>query len=102
MKNIWNIDNKDGLRAIEGNVASRYFNCFDEMIVSQRNDFYFIYRNRRPPEDYINALLSFLYSMLTYEMQSALEGVGIDSYVGFFHVDRPGRCSMALDMIEEL
>lgn len=100
--NIWNTDNKDGLRALEGNVASRYFNCFDEMIISQRNEFYFIDRNRRPPEDYVNALLSFTYSMLTYEMQSALEGVGIDSYVGLFHVDRPGRCSMALDMIEEL
>lgn len=102
IKNIRQIDNKDRLRAIEGNVASRYFGCFDEMIVSQRKEFYFIDRNRRPPEDFTNALLSFLYSLLTYEMQSALEGVGIDSYVGFFHVDRPGRSSMALDMIEEL
>lgn len=102
IKNIRQLDNKDSLRAIEGNVASRYFACFDEMIVSQRSDFYFIDRNRRPPEDNTNALLSFLYSLLTYDMQSALEGVGIDSYVGFFHVDRPGRCSMALDMIEEL
>ncbi len=102
LKNIWKTDSKDSLRAIEGNVASRYFACFDEMIVSQRDEFYFIDRNRRPPEDNTNALLSFLYSLLTYEMQSALEGVGIDSYVGFFHVDRPGRSSMALDMIEEL
>lgn len=102
LKNIWKADNKDSLRAIEGNVANRYFACFDEMIVSQRDEFYFIDRNRRPPEDNTNALLSFMYSLLTYEMQSALEGVGIDSYVGFFHVDRPGRSSMALDMIEEL
>lgn len=102
LKNIWKTDSKDSLRAIEGNVASRYFACFDEMIVSQRDEFYFIDRNRRPPEDNTNALLSFMYSLLTYEMQSALEGVGIDSYVGFFHVDRPGRSSMALDMIEEL
>ena len=102
MKKLWDADNKDNLRAIEGNIASRYFSCFDEMITSQRGEFYFINRNRRPPEDYVNALLSFLYSLLTYEMQSALEGVGIDSYVGFFHVERPGRCSMALDMIEEL
>lgn len=102
LKNIWKTDSKDSLRAIEGNVANRYFACFDEMIVSQRDEFYFIDRNRRPPEDNTNALLSFLYSLLTYEMQSALEGVGIDSYVGFFHVDRPGRSSMALDMIEEL
>lgn len=102
LKNIRKPDNKDSLRAIEGNVASRYFACFDEMIVSQRDEFYFIDRNRRPPEDNTNALLSFMYSLLTYEMQSALEGVGIDSYVGFFHVDRPGRSSMALDMIEEL
>lgn len=102
LKNIWKTDSKDSLRAIEGNVASRYFACFDEMIVSQRDEFYFIDRNRRPPEDNTNAILSFMYSLLTYEMQSALEGVGIDSYVGFFHVDRPGRSSMALDMIEEL
>lgn len=102
LKNVWEVDNKDSLRAIEGNVAGRYFACFDEMIVSQRDEFYFIDRNRRPPEDNTNALLSFMYSLLTYEMQSALEGVGIDSYVGFFHVDRPGRSSMALDMIEEL
>lgn len=59
-------------------------------------------RSKRPPMNRVNAMLSFLYSMLTYEVQAALETIGLDSYVGFFHTDRPGRASLALDMIEEL
>lgn len=102
LKYILKEKDSNSIRAIEGNAAQKYFSVFDEMILSQREDFYFINRNRRPPLDPVNALLSFTYSLLTYEMQSALEGVGIDSYVGFFHVDRPGRASMALDMIEDL
>ena len=72
------------------------------MILSQEEHFIFNERNKRPPKDRVNALLSFLYSLLTYEVQSALESVGLDSYVGFFHTDRPGRAGMALDMVEEL
>jgi len=96
------VDNKDSLRGIEGEGARKYFSCFGEMILQQKEDFYFEGRNRRPPMDNVNALLSYLYSILTYEIQSALEAVGLDSYVGFFHTDRPGRASLALDMIEEL
>lgn len=102
IKNIETIQNKDSLRGIEGEGARKYFNCFDEMILQQKEDFYFNGRNKRPPMDNVNALLSYLYSILTYEIQSALESVGLDSYVGFFHTDRPGRASLALDMIEEL
>lgn len=93
---------KDSYRGYEGIIARLYFNCFDEMILKQREDFYFTDRNKRPPMDRVNAMLSFLYSILSLDVQSALESVGIDSYVGFFHTDRPGRASMALDMMEEM
>ncbi|WP_300408739.1 type I-C CRISPR-associated endonuclease Cas1c [Lagierella sp.] len=93
---------KDSLRGLEGVVAKAYFDIFDEMILQQREDFYFVGRNRRPPRDRVNTLLSFLYTVLTYDCQSALEAEGIDSYVGFMHVDRPGRISMALDLCEEM
>lgn len=92
---------KDSIRGIEGSIARIYFSGFDDMITQQKNDFYFDYRTKRPPMDRVNALLSFLYSILTVDCQAALEAVGIDSYVGFFHTDRPGRRSMALDLIEE-
>lgn len=95
-------DNFDSLRGIEGDSAKAYFSVFDQMILQQKEHFYFHERNRRPPKDLTNALLSFAYSMLTTECQSALETVGIDPYVGFFHTDRPGRVSMALDLMEEL
>ena len=72
------------------------------MIVQQKSDFYFHGRNRRPPRDAANALLSFAYSLLATECQSALEIVGLDPYVGLFHTDRPGRSSLALDLMEEL
>ena len=95
-------DNKDQLRGIEGDAARSYFQLFDELILHQKEDFRFVMRSKRPPLNRVNAMLSFLYSMLTYEVQSALETVGLDSYVGFFHTDRPGRASLALDLIEEL
>ena len=72
------------------------------MIISQCEDFPFNGRNRRPPKDKVNALLSFVYTLLNHEVQSALETVGLDPYVGFVHTDRPGRASLALDMMEEL
>ena len=92
----------DALRGLEGVGASAYFGVFDDMILNQNDIFFFRGRNRRPPLDAVNALLSFAYSLLAQECASALEGVGLDSYVGFLHRDRPGRSSMALDLMEEL
>lgn len=90
------------LRGIEGNAASAYFSVFNESILQQKEAFVFKGRVRRPPTDRINALLSFAYSLLTAEVAAALEGVGLDAYVGFLHRDRPGRVSLALDVMEEL
>ena len=92
----------DGLRGIEGDAAKLYFSVLDELILSQKEDFYMRGRNKRPPKDNFNALLSFLYTMLAHDVQSALETVGLDPYVGFLHKDRPGRPSLALDLMEEL
>lgn len=94
--------NGDELRGIEGEAARTYFSAFNNLILKQKDDFYFTERSRRPPLDNFNALLSYAYTLLTYEMVSALETVGLDPYVGFLHTDRPGRVSLALDMIEEL
>ena len=91
----------DNLRGIEGEAASVYFSVFDDMILQQKGEFQFNGRNRRPPIDRVNALLSFAYSLCTSMCTSALEGVGLDPYVGFFHTDRPGRRSLALDLVEE-
>jgi CRISPR-associated protein Cas1 len=71
------------------------------LIIAQKDDFYFKGRNRRPPMDNVNALLSFVYTLLAHEVRSALESVGIDPCVGFLHTDRPGRISLAFDMMEE-
>lgn len=92
----------DALRGIEGNAASVYYSAFEECILNQNEVFYFKTRNRRPPLDPVNAMLSFSYSLLASETAAALEGVGLDSYVGFLHRDRPGRTSLALDVMEEL
>lgn len=92
----------DSLRGDEGVIAKRYFDVFDEMIMQQRESFFFIGRNRRPPTDRVNALLSFFYTLIRLDCMSALEAVGLDTYVGFLHVDRPGRPSLALDLMEEL
>lgn len=92
----------DTLRGIEGNCAKFYFDVLDELILKQKDDFFIHERNRRPPRDNMNALLSFLYTLLAHDAESALETVGLDPYVSFFHTDRPGRASLALDMMEEL
>lgn len=92
----------DHLRGLEGETSMRYFSVFDEMILNQKEDFYYDGRTRRPPEDNVNAMLSFGYTLLTNDCASALESVGLDSYVGFLHRDRPGRASLALDLMEEL
>lgn len=90
------------LRGLEGAAASEYFRIFDDMILRQKDEFYFSGRNRRPPLDKVNAMLSFAYSLLANDCASALESVGLDAYVGFLHTDRPGRSSLALDLMEEL
>ena len=92
----------DELRGLEGAAANGYFEIFDHMILRKKEDFYFQSRNRRPPTDNVNAMLSFAYSLLANDCASALESVGLDAYVGFLHRDRPGRTSLALDLMEEL
>ena len=102
MNDVKNADSLDVLRGIEGNSAAEYFSVFDEMILQNKAVFKFNGRNRRPATDNVNALLSFAYSLLANECASALQGVGLDPYVGFIHTDRPGRKSLALDLEEEL
>lgn len=94
-------ESADVLRGLEGKSANRYFSVFDELILSQKDEFCFECRNRRPPLDPVNAMLSFGYSLMTSVCVSALETAGLDPYVGFFHTARPGRCSLALDLLEE-
>jgi CRISPR-associated protein Cas1 len=93
-------DDIDSMRGIEGAAATVYFAQFDTMLRS--SDFKFQVRSRRPPRNEVNATLSFVYMLLTREMQSALETVGLDPAAGYLHTLRPGRPSFALDMIEEL
>lgn len=90
------------VRGVEGRAANVYFSHFNELILEKDCGFQFEGRSRRPPLDNMNALLSFLYSLLRFDVQSALETVGLDPYVGFLHRDRPGRPSLALDLMEEL
>jgi CRISP-associated protein Cas1 len=90
------------IMAFEGSAAKIYFRIFDQLILHQKEDFYFQQRSRRPPLDNMNSLLSFYYVLLANDVTSALEGVGLDPYVGFLHQDRPGRPSLALDLMEEL
>lgn len=92
----------NAIRGIEGEAAHVYFSNFNQLILSQKEDFNMSTRNRRPPTDCVNALLSFLYTLLTHEVVAALESIGLDPQVGFLHRDRPGRPSLALDMMEEL
>ena len=94
--------NLEELRGLEGDTAHSYFSVFDHLIVSQKEDFVFHERSRRPPLDNVNCLLSFLYTLLMHDVRSALESVGLDSAVGFLHRDRPGRPGLALDLMEEM
>ena len=91
----------DAVRGLEGDAAHTYFSVFDHLIVAQKENFSFQERNRRPPLDNVNCLLSFLYTLLVHDCRSALEAVGLDPAAGFLHRDRPGRPSLALDMMEE-
>ncbi len=90
------------LLGIEGDAANEYFSVFNELILKQKDHFMFNGRSRRPPRDMVNVLLSFVYTLIVNDMKAALEGVGLDPYVGFFHTIRPGKPSLALDMMEEL
>ena len=89
------------LRGFEGEAAHTYFSVFDHLITSQKENFIFRERNRRPPLDNVNCLLSFLYTLVLHDVRSALESVGLDPAVGFLHRDRPGRPGLALDIMEE-
>lgn len=91
---------KSVLRGLEGDAANKYFSVFNNLILANK-DFEFCGRNRRPPKDPINAMLSFVYTLLANECAAALETVGLDPYIGFMHTLRPGRQSLALDIMEE-
>ncbi len=101
MEKIRSETNLDSLRGIEGEAASVYFGIFDELILNQKKEFIFSGRNKRPPLDPVNAMMSFGYTLLANDCAGALEGVGLDAFVGFMHRDRPGRKSLALDLMEE-
>jgi CRISPR-associated protein Cas1 len=94
-------ESMDSIRGCEGDAARTYFASFDSMIRQNKDAFRMTQRSRRPPLDPLNSLLSFLYALLARDMTAALEGVGLDPAVGFLHVDRPGRPSLALDLMEE-
>ena len=91
----------DTVRGYEGDAAHVYFGVFDQLVVSQKEQFSFNERNRRPPLDNVNCLLSFIYTLIMHDVRSALESVGLDPAVGFLHRDRPGRSGLALDIMEE-
>jgi CRISPR-associated protein Cas1 len=101
LRSIWRAMNPDELRGYEGEGALAYFSVFGQMILHQKEHFIFNGRSRRPPLDNVNAMLSFVYTLLMHEVATALETVGLDPCVGFLHRDRPGRQSFALDMMEE-
>lgn len=92
----------DELRGVEGIIANRYYSVFNDMIRANKESFQFVRRSKRPPRDRINALLSYLYVLLAHDVRAALEGVGLDPAVGYLHAMRPGRASLALDLMEEL
>lgn len=102
MQDIRICEDLERLRGLEGLAAVCYNKIWDQMILQQKEDFYFHKRSRRPPMDKVNAMLSFVYTLLANDVASALEAVGLDAYVGFLHRDRPGRVSLALDLMEEL
>lgn len=96
------LDSLDLLRGAEGEAGRCYFSVFNSLITSQPNEFSLNGRTRRPPRDAVNALLSFIYTLLAHDVRSACEAVGLDAAVGFLHRDRPGRPGLALDLMEEL
>ena len=101
MKKLPATEGLELVRGVEGDGANVYFEAFDHFITARKEDFFFKGRSRRPPLDNVNCLLSFLYVLLMHDVRSALETAGLDPAVGFLHRDRPGRASLALDMMEE-
>lgn len=101
LRNCAQSEDRESIRGIEGSAAERYFSHFNDLILADEVHFRFEKRNRRPPMDRMNALLSFLYALLAGLCASALSETGLDPYVGFLHCDRPGRTSLALDLMEE-
>jgi len=99
LRRVRNASAVDEIMGMEGDAAASYFSIFNELL--RGSGFAFGGRVRRPPTDPVNALLSFVYSLVTQECVSALYGVGLDPFVGFLHKDRPGRSSLALDLLEE-
>lgn len=102
LKPILEAPDMETLRGLEGKAAAAYFVVFNELLLNQKETFFFTVRSRRPPLDPLNALLSFAYSLLASDCAAAAESAGLDAYVGFLHRDRPGRASLALDLMEEL
>lgn len=102
LRRVSKCDDADSIRGIEGEAARAYYGVFGCLILPERSSLTFTRRSRRPPLDPVNALLSFLYTLLVHDCRSALESVGLDPAVGYLHRDRPGRPSLALDVIEEL
>lgn len=100
-KRLLQEDDLETVRGIEGRTARDYFEQFNQLIVAQKEDFVFSGRNRRPPLDRVNCLLSFIYTLLYHDARAALESVGLDPAVGYLHRDRPGRLGLALDLVEE-
>lgn len=101
IKSVKDCKTLEELRGVEGEAAKIYFSIFDDLILNQKSGFIFEGRSKRPPLDNVNTLLSFLYTILSNDCASALTSVGLDPYVGFLHQDRPGRISLALDLMEE-
>jgi len=102
LEKLKDLEDLEAIRGVEGEAASIYFGVFDHLIKTGKKDFFFKKRSRRPPLDNINALLSFLYTLLVHDVRSALECVGLDPQAGYLHLDRPGRPGLALDLMEEL
>lgn len=98
---LYKANSVDSILGIEGSCAKSYFEIFNKLFTSTSDDFKFVQREKRPPLDPINATLSFLYTMLTLDYASALETVGLDSYIGYYHTLRSGRVSLACDLVEE-
>lgn len=101
MQAVYEYSDRETIMGIEGNCAKQYFSVFDRMILKQKEDFYLSSRTKHPPLDRVNAVLSFLYSIFTANYASALEGAGLDSFMGYYHAMRPGRSSLACDLVEE-
>lgn len=101
IEHVYEMNDKETIMGLEGSCAKAYFNIFDRLILHQKEDFKMNGRTKRPPLDPINAVLSFLYTIMTNSYTSALESVGLDSCYGFYHALRSGRSSLACDLVEE-